>query len=414
MDAQADDAQPAIKPPESAHSAKTARKRCFRSLRRGVLAMAALLAITQALEHLGYAKFFETQAYKWLTWSMSPFTGGDLPVVVVDIHELPGGKDGPTPRAELRALLDTMLTDAYPRAIAVDIDFSPDTTGWMTPDDPGFFDFCLNKMDLKDIPILLAVYRSRHAAPKPALGLPQYQKLAAVGIGRRDDPTRAIRWVGSQHSPSRLATLGEALAQANKGYAPDFTGDSLLLEPLAPTDNILVNFSKLAEIKTQKISWRRGTSIASASASLKNRLVILGDAEQATDAFPIPTESDVVPGVFVIASTVYTLVSEPLFEFKPFFRLMLDAVISMLLIGGLCHLCCTQEQQVAKRRAFWFITAVIVAVLVLGVALVRMFSIMWLDFILVVFALLLHPSVEEKLTEWVYSKLKTRDVNSST
>jgi hypothetical protein len=223
-------------------------------------------------------------------------------------------------------------------------------------DDPGrprVLKFCLDTIDLKDIPILLAVYRSRHAAPKPALGLPQYQKLAAVGIGRRDDPTRAIRWVGSQHSPARLATLGEALAQANKGYAWDSPGESLFLEPVDRTDAILVNFSKLAEIKTQKISWRRGTSIASASASLDDRLVILGDAEETTDTFAIPTESDVVPGVFVIASTAYTLVSEPLFEFKPVFRLMLDAVISMFLIGGLCYLCCTQEEEAAKRQAFW-------------------------------------------------------------
>jgi CHASE2 domain-containing sensor protein len=413
MGAQAEDTPPAGEPSGSGEPAKKPRKHCFRSLLYGMLATAALLAITQALEHLGYAQFFETLAYKCLTWSMSPFTGRPLPVVVVDIHELPGGKDGPTPRAELRALLDTMLTDAHPRAIAVDIDFSPDTKGWMTPDDPGFFNFCLDKIDLKDIPILLAVYRSRHAAPKPALGLPEYQTLAAVGIGRRDDPTRATRWVVSQHSATRLATLGEALAQANKGYARGFTGESLLLEPVARTDNILVNFSKLAEIKTQKISWRRGTSIASASASLDDRLVILGDAEQATDTFPIPTESDVVPGVFVIASTAYTLVSEPLFEFKPIVRVLLDGVISILLIGGLCYLCCTQEKETAKRRAFWFITLVIAAVLLLGVLLVRAFSIMWLDFTLVVLALFLHPSVEEKVSEWAHSQFEKRDVNSS-
>jgi CHASE2 domain-containing sensor protein len=141
MGAQADDTQPASEPTGRVDSSQNARKRCFRSLVYGVLATAIILATTQILEHLGYAQFFETLAYKWLTWSMSPFTGRALPVVVVDIHELPGGKDGPTPRAGLRALLETMVTEAHPRAIAVDIDFSPDAKGWMTPDDPGFLSF---------------------------------------------------------------------------------------------------------------------------------------------------------------------------------------------------------------------------------------------------------------------------------
>lgn len=413
MSARAVDTQSTNEPSGRNNVVQQTRRRCWKSLLLGLLATVVLLSVTQILEHLKYAQFFDSLAYKWLTWGMSSFTGSSLPVVVVDIHELPGGKDGPTPRGELRALLETIVA-AHPRAIAVDIDFSPDVKGWMTPDDPAFFDFCLDTMDRTDIPVLLAVYRSRHAAPKPALGLPQYQRLAAVGMGRRDDATRAVRWVGLQHSASGLPTLGEALAQATKGYAPGFSSDSRFLEPVAPTDDILVNFSKLDELKTQTIPWKRGASIASATARLKNRLVILGDAENSTDNFIVPTETDVVPGVFVIASTAYTLVGEPLFELKPAVRVTLDAVISTFLICGLCYLCRTRKTEAAKRQAFWFITTTIFLVLFLGFALVRELSIMWLDFILVVLALFLHPSVEEKLSKWVGRRRRGRHVHPST
>lgn len=405
MNIQTNNSQPPREPAKHVGLRRGSRARCRRSFVFGILATAVLLASTQGLEHFGFGQSFETFAFKWLTWSMSSFTGEALPVVVVDIHELPGGKDGATPRDELKTLMQDIAA-AHPRAIAVDIDFSPDARGWMTPDDPDFFDYCLDVTERMGIPIILGVYRTRHAAPKPALGLPKYDKLAAIGIGRRDDPTRAVRWYGSPIAGVGTATIGEALAQANKGYAPSLAGHSPFLEPAAQRDDVLVNFSKLAEIKTQTIPWRRKTSIASASASLRNRLVILGDANEATDPFNIPTESDVVPGVFVIASTAYTLVREPLFEFRQVFRLTIDVAISLGLIGGLCYLCCTKTKEAAERLAFWYITAFILAVLMLGVVLVRLFSIMWLDFILIVLALFLHPRVEEKLSHWVHKRSK--------
>jgi hypothetical protein len=68
----------------------------------------------------------------------------ELPIQVVDIGGLEkapvlGGNDVATPRTELFGLIKAIANEG-PRAIGVDIDFSPDRNGYKNPaEDPFFF-----------------------------------------------------------------------------------------------------------------------------------------------------------------------------------------------------------------------------------------------------------------------------------
>jgi hypothetical protein len=127
-------------------------------------------------------------------------------------------------------------------------------------------------------------------------------------------------------------------------------------------------------------------------------MIILGDATRFTDPFIVPGRERPIGGVYLEASAAYTLAIEPLYEFKHSVRLALDLVISVAIILGVAWM---RYRHLKEGEKFhwhkWqsrFVYGTVAVVLVAGVLLVRGFGIMWLDFFLVVFALLLHPSVE--------------------
>jgi len=374
---------------------------CRTGLKVGIWATVVLLLLSQLIEHTAAGLLLERQAYVQLLRGMSNFTGDHLPVVVFDIHRLKGGKDGPTDRVALEHLIDA-ISDAQPLAVALDIDFSPDARGWKTPHDPAFFQFCLDTMDQRQRPIILGVYRTRYEAPKPWLGIPQFQSLAAAGLARRDDPIRAVRWIVTSDSSIRLPTMGQALAAAYHGEPPN--PDRVmkyLLEETQTRPDVLVNYSKLDQMRVDTINWTPGSPVKSEAKRLENKLVILGDAEEATDNFVIPGQSLPVPGVFVMASTAYTFAFEPLYEFSRLSRVMIDLLISALVLGGLYYICRSQPRHAAKTHATLFLFAVILIVFGGGTFLARHLSVMWLDFLLIPLTLFLHPNVHELITNWL-------------
>lgn len=378
----------------------------------GLIATGLLLAATTLFGKTQWGHALEVQAYKFLQSALPSFSGGPLPVVVVDISKLPGGKDLATPRAQLRELVDA-IAKVSPRAIALDIDFSPTESGWMTPADPEFFDFCLATQRQRGTPIFLGVYRTRAEGPQAWLGLPKYQGLAAGGLVRGEDTRRIPRWVRSGDSRAVLPTLGEALANAYRARQP--TAPSWIAWALERRENwntmkerssevhaadVLVNYSKLEQLKTEHMSFSRASTVEEVGERLRGRLVLLGDVRSSTDKFIVPGQSVPVPGVYLMASAAYTLAVAPMFEFTHLIRLGLDLTISLIIVLGVLYIKRhTPKIKDTPKRTSRFLWATIAAVLISGLVLVRCIGIMWLDFLLVPFALLLHPKVEEWLSK---------------
>jgi CHASE2 domain-containing sensor protein len=383
-----------------------------------------LLVLLQSLvEKTSLGHKAKILTYEFLQGQLSPFSSEErLPILVVDISNIPGGKDQPTPRETLRAIIEEMARQGA-KAVAVDVDFSPNEDGWITDDDPKFFDFCLKLGRDGGVPVYLGVYRRRTDTSEAWLGLDKYKELAAAVAIQRDDVSRMARWVQSSGVPERLPTLSAALAETYQRSLPgppkwlegavEITNDNLhgverqigeIRFAEAP-----VNYSKLEQIEHETLTTISPTSVAEAGELFRGRMVLLGDATRFTDPFNVPGRARPVGGVYLQACAAYTLAIEPLYEFRARARLVLDLTISLLILfcvewARLCH---TPKggsfpQHIWQARFIW---GAIALVTLTGIILIRCLSIMWLDFLLVVFALLLHPSVEHRLGD-LWEKLK--------
>lgn len=381
----------------------------------GFAATMLLLLTKMAIERTETGREVDVRTFQLLQGFLPGLTREHLPVVVADISRIPGGKDGPTPRAALRELL-VAIADQAPRAIAVDIDFSPKPDGWVTDDDPAFFDFCLDLSRRKQVPIFLGVFRSFQEKADAWLGLPEYQSLAAAGLGRPADPRRLPRWVDT--GDARLPTIGSALASAYLADLPQPPGwiswaleraDAKHAGEAAHIVDVLVNYSKLDQIDSEHLTFTRPDTVKDLGELLRGRLLLLGDVASPMDAFTVPGRQEVVPGVYLMASVAYTIAFEPLYEFSHGARIALDGLISMIIVFGAYRIAERSGRGIkGRRRRGRFVLAMVLVVLAFGVALVRVGGIMWFDFLFAPFAILLHPRVEDFLTEKFSRRGKSR------
>jgi tetratricopeptide (TPR) repeat protein len=335
----------------------------------------------------------------------------DNPVVVLDITQLEGGTvNNPTPRDQLKKIL-TALTDLEPkpRAIAIDINFSPKGPNYSAEDDEDFFDFCLGIRNQKQVPVFLAVAETKTAPPEAWLGSEAYKDLAVAAPGDENDTSRIPLLVKSPDSPEPLKTLNYALALVYRktlapphpwiGWAVD-TNLELAAENFqheASTEENakiqyeerLVNFSKIQQMKVAAHADLDAESIKRAAANYSNKLVILGDLR--TDKVWVPGYG-IYPGSLALASATYTLIKEPLFEFKGWVRLLLDFVIAACVIVAIAII--RRKSPDGSLKQSLLIWAAVFLVVLAGWGLVHWAGVLWLDFLLVALALLLHPRTE--------------------
>lgn len=390
-------------------------------IKRVVLAVCVtliLLLFSGLFERTATAHRLKTLTFEFLTGLASFGAHRDLPIVVVDTGKIPGGKDGPTPRSVLRESIQA-IADNHPKAIAVDIDFSPGPDGWKVDHDPEFFDFCLSLKQETGVPIFLGVYDARGEQAAGWLGLAKYKELAAVGVVDTDDKMRLVRWIQGKDVQEKLPTLSAALATAYRPSLPsphkflsrtiEVTRDNTHGVERYGEDHMrfgvaLVNYTKLNEIVERRLATISAQSISEHSDRFRGKMVLLGDATNSEDRFIVPGQPDPVAGVYVLACAAYTLGEEPLFEFNSTTRLTLDlsiAVTIVLLIQTMRFLYVNKRPGVRFYRAqAWAIGAVISVVFIFGVVLISVFHIMWFDFPLVIFTSLLHPRIEHALAKF--------------
>ena len=348
-----------------------------------------------------------------------------LPVVVLDMHKIPGGKSGESGDVTSRKRLTELVEDVVkqePIAIAIDVDFSTEDGDWVTKEDPKFFNYCLTVRKEHGIPIFLGIYKSIAAHPDEWLNASEYKPLAAALIMPEKDTRRIPVWLQVKNSPEQMPTLSAALARVyseppaeppgwlawavQKGE--EHSGDHYSYA------NVLMNYSNLETLEETRVKLLEQPDpnqrlLIVDPDKLRNKLVVIGDAEQAVDKFPVPGIVPDVPGVYLHASAVYTLVSQPLYEFKHSVRFILDLVVSSIIILSVAAIRFRPprkgERFPRERVQNFFVSLAFILVLLAGVLLARYGNVMWQDVTLVLLlTFLLHPWVE-KIWHWLKRRL---------
>ena len=313
-----------------------------------------------------------------------------------------------------------------PRAIAVDVNFSPKGPVYASEDDEAFFDFCNSIKTEKQIPVFLGVGETKSAPPEARLGNEIYANLAVAIAGNKSDTSRIPLWVKSSQSPTELKTLSYALAleyRKQLADAPKWISWALdtNVEATAhstshdePIDDAtltyadrLVNYSKLDQMKLAALPSTSAEGVKQAASKYSNKLVILGDLN--SDLVPVPGRTIDEPGSLVLASATYTLIKEPLFEFKWWVGLLLDLIIAAFIIVPVAIIRYRNPDDrvwVGKQALYVYVTVLVV--LFVGWKLVSWAGVLWLDFLLVAFAVLLHPKVEHRVDHFLLARAAKR------
>jgi len=406
-------------------------------------------------------------------------------VLIVDITDLHRdsvssvGEGGPAvSRTELvRKLRElTANSSSRPKAIGVDVDFSPDDYGNpITATDAEFMRTCREISEASRVPIYLGVYRhaadseekllgSKDAAPLAAgisIGNARFQTVAANShVTVREvlrmftwtrvdlDETR-IRSVDSLHREAsgqreqvstNLRSLASALAepmQTGKQETNPWLRWALELrsehspDPRLKTQGFLVDYSSLDELIS---STPEDVAGAIRTQKVEGRAIILGNVKNSEfnangqDRFRIPGRVGDYPGALLHGCAVNTLVSDPLYELTLPGRVMIDMVLATLIILTLGALELRHDQTETEhelgQRLHWAVTlSVMLIALVIGVLGVAKTRIMWDDAPFVVLGLLLHSPFEHalksiplaaSLRKWRIAKARNSAVHSDT
>jgi hypothetical protein len=181
----------------------------LRRILLGTLVTILMIAATKYVESTRTGKDAEKLIFANLQRLLPPFSE-DLPIVVVDMSKIPGGKDQVTSREALKQTL-TAIVAQRPSAVGIDVDFSPDVDGWQAPDDPSFFKYCLQLREESKVPIYLGIGRTMASTSDTWLGHNDYQTLAAA-LRAEDDTMRLPKWIQAKGSNDRLPLMSAALA----------------------------------------------------------------------------------------------------------------------------------------------------------------------------------------------------------
>lgn len=421
-----------------------------RPVGRGVLITLMLVLVNVSFEQTAPGRWLEFRTFELLNSFLPAFDQERLPVVVIDISQVPGSKEAVTPRQTLRELIEA-IADQEPAAIALDIDFSPDDNGFKSDEDPKFLEFCLqvsagkraDGRSVTRVPVFVGVGREQGETPETCLGVKENAKLGAAMYVDAGDTREMPRWVMGKTAERTggLRSMSEALAekfvQAHETRLPlppawlcgtvsvIHTNPADAKSPLVGGEEERqeglrlglspVNYSKLEEMRRETLHVRSAQPVREAGVLFQNRpMVIIGDTEVA-DTFAVPGPLPPVKGALLHACAAYSFAKSPLCEFKSQVRIIADVLLSLLLIvifQVLHHRYPQEDEQHHKSRIAH--VGILSSVLLAGALLVRWCGILWLDFIPIVVALALHPALENGLEAWLEQRHREEDAQRPT
>lgn len=412
-------------------------KEIRRDVLKGLLFILLVLSIKLLIERSTFGKHLELMSYGFLQTQLSRERA---PITIIDFSNL-AQKDyvvngqivRATPRQPLQEMIQA-LAEQKPKAIGVDIDFSPDEDGHFLPREADFFQFCLDIQKQTGVPVFLGIKRTIGDPASQWLGNERYADLAASILVPRD--TRSmVSLVKVDHETmpeererriTTIQSMSSRLASA-WGQQADRPAQTLLIRlgllekisekhldyGVSPED-FLVDYGSLDSIETISATNGAGLKDGSQRDRIFGKLVLIGDATlgKATDLFPVPgREQELYPGVFLHASGAYTLISAPLYELTRTGRLVIDLLLSGVILGalvltGLFYRDHESRERATHRLRGTFTLVIVITAIVVGVVFVRVTRIMWDDFFLALILLVLHPSIEDR-AESLWEKLKS-------
>jgi CHASE2 domain-containing sensor protein len=423
-------------------------KDILRDLFKGLFFIVLVLVVKVAVEHTAVGKHIHAASYEWLQRQL---VADEVPVTVVDIGDLEpeefnvNGLTGrATPREPLRKLI-AAITEHQPAAIGIDIDFSPDESGYIHPSDPEFFQFCLDMRRQRGVPIFLGIRRKLGKPSAEWLGGDEYEELAANILIPRDGRRmlREVKVGGASGAgvPAQASRPSKALSAALADAYSHRAGDAARwfgpireavvgglqrvgfvegvsekrLGPGLTVEEFLVDFSPLDSIEPIRTVNPVVLRDQSQRQRFHNKIVILGDAspDKATDTFNVPGhEQRTYSGALVHACAAYTLSKARLYEVTGKGRLGIDIIflLSILLTITFIRLYYRKRTSVevaTHRLQGVFTVLVVVAAFLFGVVFVSATRVMWDDFFLALLALAYHPWIERHLGKmwrrlWTY------------
>jgi CHASE2 domain-containing sensor protein len=418
--------QPAPETPEAAGSAPRAaaeaKRHIWNGIWQGLLITVVVLLAMAALEKEPLAVQFEE-----FTYSMSQLrvesagTPANLPITVVDIsdlepaaHKLGGETLTFLSRDVLRDLIEA-IEKHDPVAIGIDADFSPESSGYVDPRDPVFFNFCLNQK----APVYLGIWRTLDQPPEKWLG-EAYQSLAVNVVIPRPDHRQMPEWLRSKDAPDASPpspSMSAALANAYRGPTPDpptwlkpFVGRvSLKTVSSFSYGQFLVDYTPIDVLQSDAIRALGPADLANQDARFRGKLVVIGEMAHSRmpDVFVVPGKPSPYAGVLIHACAAYTLIHAPLYQLTGMGRYLLDILFASVIVLILALIRWRYETRtdrpVAAMRLHILFTVLTIGVVVFGaVVLINVTRLMWDDFILVVVALLLHGLIQYCLHRFGY------------
>lgn len=384
----------------------------------GLFTTLLLLAGILVFERTDLGHRVESYGYEVLQSSLPSFSPREeMPVVVVDVGGLGGGREGqPTPRAQLEEVVGAIARQ-NPRAIALNMDFSPNVDGgWHNNDDWEFLDFCLGLRE-KGVRVFAGVERRTESLPEDWLGDEHYKSLAAGMRFQAPNAHRVILWVKPDDSPEALPSISLALAESYRASLPE--PPALLAPMLEKIEGYeheterqnrsdftymkaLVNYSILEAIEAASLAATSAATIEDNKWRFRDKLVIVGFIRGSEEKITVPVRgtATAVPGVLLQASATYTLARSPLFEFTRGARILLGLLpqLACVAVVGFLRYRKRGDARYDWRKKEW-LAAVVTAGLVFvgGIMLVSYLGVMWFDFLIVVIALLLQPLINQKI-----------------
>ncbi len=399
----------------------------YREFLRGVLLTALLIGLKVLVEHGEFGKQLEQMTYNLLQLRLlSHAKWWAQPVAIVDISGLasaPYRSDGKTefvtPRRPLAEIIAAIAAQ-NPRAIGIDLDFSPGDSGYVTPEDPILLQSLLD-LRRQGVPIYVGIFDSVVRDPTHWLGEARFQPMAAyitIPNPEHTEPaTRMVEWVRPAGVPEPCPSLAFALAHPGQAAVMPLLRwavrrTSLASEAEYAAAEFLIDYGPVEKLIAGRVLVENGNDVTRQGSRLAGKIVLVGRASpgQSADQFSIPGRGMPVPGIYVHAAAVHTLLRAPLYHLTTAGRIVADALAALLVFGPilLARLYSrrrTLDPAAAHRLQVILTTAVILAVLVLGYYLVDRTRLIWTDHLMVVGALLLHSPAEHFL-EWLSGSIR--------
>jgi CHASE2 domain-containing sensor protein len=402
----------------------------------GALFIVIVLGVKHVIEHTTFGEQMKVLGYNFLQTRLS---SESPPVTIVNITKLPpetvdigGEKVTATSRKSLEQMIEA-IAEHHPKAIGVDIDFSPDEGNYILPTDPDFFQFCLDLQEKKDVPVFLGVNRTIANPAAEWLGDKKFEPLAANILIPRDS-RRMLNVLrvgdgkvkGYKPSRSMSALLADAYGEGEISAVGQWIHGLLIhfnlvkkfsneeLDSDLSVKDFLVDYGSLASLESERIKKIDHVDLKDSRnrKTFENRIVLIGDATlgEAADTFVVPVRNEPVPGIFLHASAAYTLIKAPLYDLTEAGHILLDILLAGIVLLGVVLIKYryndAEQRDVAAKKWRGRLTLLIVlAAVVVGVVFVRITRIMWDDFFLALLLLVFHPSIEHH-AETLWTKIK--------